>query len=248
MRYYRRPTYAVDGFTLIEVLVVISIISVLMGVLLPGLGAARERAKDIRCTANLRSIGIGLSLFCEDNDQRLADVERTNGFFWYTANGDLRGLDDTDAYWGVAYIRYLKDPSVFGCQSYRRVSELIYPDDPDLIQQAAYCINSHASNLKVTSLRKPAEFIVSHDHVEPKVEQGSRDMFHNDGYNTENLTDYRSGGFRSDFYRGIFRHAVRCNEPFKTDGRANILWLDAHVSALHETTGDDVPERWYTGQ
>jgi prepilin-type N-terminal cleavage/methylation domain-containing protein/prepilin-type processing-associated H-X9-DG protein len=33
----------------------------------------------------------------------------------------------------------------------------------------------------------------------------------------------------------------------RTGGRANILWLDGHVSAIEETTGDDVEKRWYTG-
>jgi prepilin-type processing-associated H-X9-DG protein len=80
------------------------------------------------------------------------------------------------------------------------------------------------------------------------MEQGSVDMFHNDGQGTMNLTHYRQGGERERFYRGIFRHNIRVSEPFRTGGSANILWLDAHVSRLNETTGDDVPEYWYTGE
>jgi prepilin-type processing-associated H-X9-DG protein len=64
-----------------------------------------------------------------------------------------------------------------------------------------------------------------------------------------NLTSYRKslGGSRWFSYRQIFRHNIRFYEPEKTGGRTNILWLDGHVSSLEETTGDDVPLRWFTG-
>jgi prepilin-type processing-associated H-X9-DG protein len=91
------------------------------------------------------------------------------------------------------------------------------------------------------------QFVVAHDHVEPKLEQDSVDMFCNDGPGTLNLTQYRQGGQRAKFYRGIFRHAIRSYGEFETGGRANMLWLDSHVSSLNETTGDDVPKQWYTG-
>ena len=237
------------GFTLIELLVVIAIIALLMGIMMPALQKVKETAKETICKSNLRGIGLAVLLYIDDNDYKLADPRNANKFLWYDSQGNVRSTSDSDAYWGVAYIDYIKETKIFGCPSLRRVPELIYSDvDPDAIQEAAYGLNGYSRGLNTTDIRPHAEFIICHDHAEPRVEQDSSDMFFNDGPGTLNLQHYREGGRRAQFYRDIFRHNVRIHESFETGGRAGSLWLDGHVSSIEETTGDDVPKRWYTGE
>ena len=64
--YPRRPQRQSTGFTLVELLVVIGIISVLIAILLPVLSKARDQAKLVSCASNLRQAGLVLQLYGRD--------------------------------------------------------------------------------------------------------------------------------------------------------------------------------------
>jgi prepilin-type processing-associated H-X9-DG protein len=228
-----------------------------MAVLVPALSKAREKAKDTLCRSNLRNVGLAVAMYLDANERRLPPANNANGFLWYDATGNVYRPNTivSDTYWGIYYYDYLKDLKIFGCPSFTHIPEgLIYADngqDPvKVAKTAGFGLNNHsrARGRNVNTIYRAAEFLFCSDHAEPRPDGGTDDCFHNnDVPGAMNLTQYRQGGSRYFSYRQIFRHNVRYNDADRTGGRANILWLDGHVTALEETTGDDVPLRWYTG-
>lgn len=58
-------------FTIVELLIVISIIVILISILLPALGKAKEQGKRIQCVHNLKQIGSALIMYAGDNGEFL---------------------------------------------------------------------------------------------------------------------------------------------------------------------------------
>lgn len=81
------------AFSLIELLVTISIIAVLIGILLPTLPLARDAARRVACGATVRSIGQGVELYLQDNRDQYP-VARYMPEPWLQIDASDFGMDD----------------------------------------------------------------------------------------------------------------------------------------------------------
>lgn len=57
------------GFTLIELMIVIAIISVLVTIIMPKMSKSRDKAKLAACLTNLKHIGVALEIYANENKQ-----------------------------------------------------------------------------------------------------------------------------------------------------------------------------------
>ena len=111
------------AFTLVELLVVISIMALLLSILLPSLNQAREQAKRVVCKSNLRNLGLAATMYAEDNSNLLPetrwDAPPWNGdpmfkYTWFIKN------KGTYMIWGKLYeLGYMENIACFYCPSQR---------------------------------------------------------------------------------------------------------------------------------
>ena len=247
------------AFTMIELLLVIAAIAILASLLLTGLVSAKEKGKSARCIGNLRQIGLGVTMYADDNGNQF---HHTDGSVpdhgQWTINpwtNQMLSPNHPDAYWGVAYARYLGgSKELFRCPSALHVDEwreegLPYPASFWL--NSTYGINryvvtpydsTNSGPLKVTSLKSLQTTIFAQDAAEQRME-GEKDSIGLFPGETEILHQWRFALQRLYPERQMwiewYRHRKQCNT----------LWIPGHVSAIRFSGFDKgVDYRCYTGE
>ena len=103
-----KTSFRRTGFTLVELLVVVAIIALLVSILLPTLGKAKEQARIAICLSNLRSLGLGFAQYTTDNND------------WYPPSyytGTLHGADYEYFFWDRNMLPYYGNIKLLHCPS-----------------------------------------------------------------------------------------------------------------------------------
>ncbi len=251
------------AFTLIELLVVIAVIAILMAILTPALNKAREQAKKIVCSGHMRGLGVAIRMYLDDYDGKTHNSP--NQGLWDNAfeGGSVvikYGPNDGNAYWGIAYHPYAPNKKVFRCPSSRRVDD--WPEwgwgvkYQKYFRYCCYGLNVYVASRDTDGdgatnwvnvdreFKKHDEVIVFQDHIEQRMDGADSDMFCL-GSGSVNLSQWRPGSSLVNSYWGDYDTVGEC---FRHKRMSMTCWLDGHVSGIKESTGEDVPRRWYTGK
>ncbi|MCC6485216.1 MAG: prepilin-type N-terminal cleavage/methylation domain-containing protein [Armatimonadetes bacterium] len=146
---------AESGFTLVELLVVIAIIAVLAAILFPAFARARENARSASCLSNCRQIGMALSMYSGDNDQR-----------YPFAHMMMAGAMHSDRTWLDDVARYGSAGLLHRCPS--DGSALWDAADPMSRRRTTYGINGYLTpnhppywGMKSSAIQDPTHCIVA---------------------------------------------------------------------------------------
>ena len=120
---FHHPRHAERGFTLIELLVVVAIIALLISILLPALGRARQQGKEAVCRSNLHQLALATTYYAEENQYHLPYMRGTPPDDVEHAVGPYYQYDQIFLFWP-----YLKDLKNFNCPSAREKNSTKYLD------------------------------------------------------------------------------------------------------------------------
>lgn len=105
------------GFTLIELLVVIAIIAILAAILFPVFARAREQARKTSCTSNLKQLGTGFMMYCQDYDEHYPGIRFGNNagqsWPWVVYQGSV----DWNGVFTHGVMPYIKNRGILQCPS-----------------------------------------------------------------------------------------------------------------------------------
>ena len=150
-----RPHLGRTGFTLVELLVVIAIIGILVGLLLPAVQAAREAARRMQCTNNLKQQGLAIHMHHDT--------------YKYFPSGGYTPWDTVGS-WATHILPYIEQTSLANLNVNKNVDILRYRGGPTVF----FCPSRRGS---VATVSQGGRYLMDYASATPADSVGSWDQF-----------------------------------------------------------------------
>lgn len=214
------------GFTLLELLVVVSTIALLSGLLVPGLSRAREQARSAVCGSNLRQVALANSMYAQDSGGMFApgaiDIAKKNLHRWHGVRD--KATDTFDPARGPL-VPYL------GGATGIRACPTFEPARPGFEKgSGGYGYNNAYVGVQTIITAKGQTIVVS-DSAGARLQHIRRPadtlMIADAAFVDGDLIEY---SFAEPRFHPQFQNRADPSIHFRHGGCANVAWCDGHVT------------------